>query len=87
MGSVRASGLLRSLLASGTVLGLMGLDAPQVGPDSDAIEYLVSARLVLGLVFISAELRHVTLRNRRLTQQLQVASGAFADLLQRQSEE
>jgi hypothetical protein len=73
--------------ASDTVLGLMGLDAPQVGPDSDTIEYLVSAALVLGLVFTGAKLRHMTLRNRRLTQQLQVASSAFADLLQRQFEE
>ena len=55
--------------------------------DSDVIEALVTIALFLGLVFTGSELRRVLRRQDRLTDQLKVASGAFAEVLETRFQE
>ena len=52
----------------------------------DWLEYLVSATLLIGLGFIAFELRNMIHRDRRLSQQVGIASGAFAEILEAQFE-
>jgi len=49
--------------------------------DSDAVEAVVTVALFLGLAFTGSELRQMMRREDRINDQLKVASGAFADLL------
>lgn len=46
------------------------------------LETLIVAALVFGLIFTANEIRQVLGRQRRMEQQLQIASGAFAQLLE-----
>lgn len=50
--------------------------------ESDVIEALVSFALFFGLAFTASELRKMMRREDQITDQLKVASGAFADLLE-----
>lgn len=50
--------------------------------DSDILEYLVTLALFFGLVFTATELRNLLRRQDQINDQLKVASGAFADLLE-----
>lgn len=60
------------------------------GPDlvgaehSDSLETGVTLCLLLGTLFSGWELRKTLMRESRMKRQLDVASGAFADLLERQ---
>ncbi len=49
--------------------------------DSDLVEGIVTVTLFLGLAFTATELRRALSHQTRLTEQLQVASGAFQTLL------
>ncbi|MEX3017821.1 helix-turn-helix transcriptional regulator [Gymnodinialimonas hymeniacidonis] len=49
--------------------------------DSDIVEGIVTVTLFLGLAFTATELRRALGHQTRLTEQLQVASGAFQALL------
>ncbi|NND43475.1 MAG: helix-turn-helix transcriptional regulator [Silicimonas sp.] len=49
---------------------------------SDILEYAVSLALALSTLFTGFELRRMIRRDKRMTRQLDVASGAFADLLE-----
>ena len=50
----------------------------------DIMEALISFALLGGTLFVGWELRKATLREKRMRQQLDVASGAFADILHAQ---
>lgn len=50
--------------------------------ESDVVEALVTIALFLGLAFTGSELRKLMQRQDQMTDQLKVASGAFADLLE-----
>ena len=50
--------------------------------ESDVIEAIVTAALFMGLVFTGSELRQMLRRQDKITDQLKIASGAFADLLE-----
>lgn len=50
--------------------------------ESDVVEAIITLALFLGLAFTASELRHVLRRQDQITDQLKVASGAFADLLE-----
>lgn len=52
----------------------------------DWLEYLVTATLFISFAFTAMELKKVIIRNHRLTQQIQIASGAFAEILSAQFE-
>lgn len=54
------------------------------GETSDLLEAGVTLCLVLGTVFTGWELRSLMQRTSKLRQQLGIASGAFADILQKQ---
>lgn len=50
--------------------------------ESDAIEALVTIALFVGLAFTGSELRKLLRRQTHLDDQIRVASGAFADVLE-----
>ena len=50
--------------------------------ESDVVEGLVTIALFLGLVFTGSELRQMMRREDKITDQLKIASGAFAELLE-----
>jgi len=50
--------------------------------DSDIIEGIVAFALLVSLAFTASELRKLMQRHQRLTDQIDVASGAFADVLE-----
>ena len=50
--------------------------------ENDIVEIVVTLALVLGLAFTASELRVLLKRQDQITDQLKVASGAFADLLE-----
>lgn len=54
------------------------------GEASDLLEAGVTLCLILGTIFTGWELRSMFRRERKLSQQIEVASGAFAELLQRE---
>lgn len=54
-------------------------------PDTDigdGLEYAVAFALLIGTVFTGLELRKLMQRDRRITRQLGIASGAFEDILE-----
>ena len=60
------------------------LGVPEItGEASDLLEAAVTLCLILGTIFTGWELRSMLQRERKLNQQIEMASGAFADLLQR----
>lgn len=63
---------------------LLGWEQADSESESDWLEYLIAAALLLGVIFTGLELREMVLRERRMADQLDIASGAFADLLERQ---
>jgi len=50
--------------------------------ENDIVETVVTLALILGLAFTASELRALLKRQDQITDQLKVASGAFADLLE-----
>ncbi len=50
--------------------------------DSDVVEAIVTIALFLGLAFSASELRKLMRRQDQIDDQLKVASGAFAELLE-----
>lgn len=54
--------------------------AMQIG-ESDTLEYLITVLLAASLLFTGHQLLALLTRQKRLEQQMQIASGAFADLL------
>lgn len=56
------------------------------GAFSDVLEACVALCLLLGTLFAGWELRKTLLREARMQQQLNVASGAFAEIMQNQFE-
>ena len=64
---------------------LMDLTLPgstNIVVESDVIEAVVTFALFFGLAFTGSELRKMIQREDHITDQLKVASGAFADLLE-----
>ena len=55
--------------------------------DSDVVEGIVTVALFLGLAFTATELRQMLRRQSEMTDQLKIASGAFADLLETRFDE
>lgn len=55
--------------------------------ESDVVEGIVTIALFLSLAFTASELRQMMQREDRITDQLKIASGAFADLLEVRFEE
>ncbi|MEL6450596.1 MAG: hypothetical protein AAFQ19_05005 [Pseudomonadota bacterium] len=55
--------------------------------ESDVLEGAVTVALFLGLAFTGSELRKMLRREDQITDQLKVASGAFADLLETRFDE
>ena len=55
--------------------------------ESDVVEGVVTVALFLGLAFTGSELRRIMRRQNEITDQLKVASGAFADLLETRFDE
>ncbi len=60
---------------------LAGWGEQGFGFDDDLVEIVVVAGLIIGLVFVAAELRALLRRHERTEAQLKVASGAFFELL------
>lgn len=50
--------------------------------ESDLAEAVVTTALFLGLIFTANELRLLMTRQRKLTDQIDIASGAFAEVLE-----
>lgn len=50
--------------------------------ESDVMEYLITGVLVVSLLFTGRQLFLLLTRQKRLEQQMQIASGAFAELLE-----
>ncbi len=63
------------------VADLLGMDDFPGGIDHAALESVVVLALVLGILFISMEIRKVQQRQKRMEVQLKAASGAFFELL------
>ncbi|RVT82836.1 LuxR family transcriptional regulator [Rhodobacteraceae bacterium CCMM004] len=64
------------------VLDFLGLQAETGLRNLDAFEYFVAAALMVGVVFIAREIARLTRRHRRMADQIAVASGRFADLIE-----
>lgn len=69
------------------ILDALGIEHVWGVRESDLVEYLIAVALVLGVVFTGLELRRMTSRHRAMAAQLQVASGAFAELLDQHFED
>lgn len=65
-----------------TFLDLITPTYSNVLAESDIVEALVTGALFLGLIFTGSELRKMMRHADHMTDQLKVASGAFADLLE-----
>ena len=69
--------------AADTYLDFFGGPETQ-GDTSDVIEAFVTLCLVIGAIFTGFEIRKVFRREAQLKRQIDVASGAFADIMQRE---
>ncbi|MEP1206214.1 MAG: LuxR family transcriptional regulator [Rhizobiaceae bacterium] len=70
--------------------GLMDLFGPQGQGEtrySDRFEYVIAAVLGISVIFTGYQLRNILIRQKRMEDQLMVASGAFAELLDKHFEE
>jgi len=63
------------------VIDALGLEQALGFRDSDSFEYAVAVALVVGVIFTGLEIKKMLGRQRRMEDQLKVASGAFAELL------
>ena len=66
------------------IFDFLGWEHGLAGRESETMEYLLAAALVLSVGFTGAELLKLTRRDRDLTRQIGVASGEFAKILERQ---
>lgn len=64
------------------IVDFFGLIALPALRKTDSFEYVMASALILSLVFTGILLRLVALRQQRMADQLKVASGAFAELLE-----
>lgn len=67
-----------------TLSDLMGWDAASPANDSDLFEYLISGVLIVSVLFTGAQMINMAKREKYLSQQLGIASGAFSDLMEKQ---
>ena len=74
-------GICVFFLAIDVVIDLAGIDYETHIQGSDAVEYLVVAALAVSLAVSLFEVRRVLGRQKRMEQQINAASGAFAKLL------
>ena len=74
-------GICAAFYLGDAVKDMLGLEQAADGPESDILEFLLAPALVLSVVFTGLELRRMSARNKQMAAQLQVASGAFAELL------
>ncbi len=70
-----------------TLSDILGWEAASPANDSDLFEYLISGVLILSVLFTGLQLIKMAKREKYLSQQLGVASGAFADLMEKQFED
>ncbi|MCT8159706.1 helix-turn-helix transcriptional regulator [Pseudoruegeria sp. SHC-113] len=66
------------------LVDVLGLEGRLPFAESDTFEYVISAALVLSLVFTGRELRRAARREKNMERQIGIASGAFAELLAEQ---
>jgi len=57
-------------------------EPPAAESENDALEYAVSFALLIGTCFTGLELRKLVQREKRMQHQLDIASGAFAEVLE-----
>ncbi len=70
--------------------GLMDIISPggqQESRYSDRFEYVIAGVLILSVVFTGYQLRNMFSKQKRMEDQLMVASGAFAELLEKHFDE
>lgn len=70
-----------------TLSDILGWDAASPANDSDFFEYLISGVLILSVIFTGLQLIKMTKREKYLSQQLGLASGAFGELMEKQFED
>ncbi len=66
-----------------TAIELLGWDDTGLLIDSDRLEYAVTLALVLGIAVTWTEIRRLTTRDRDLSRQVELATGAFGSVLER----
>ncbi|WP_299304668.1 helix-turn-helix transcriptional regulator [uncultured Litoreibacter sp.] len=76
-----------AFFAFDAVSDFLGWEAKSPLRDMDVYEYVFAAVLVVSLAITAREIVKMQRRQKRLKQQVDVASGAFAELLERQFEE
>lgn len=81
-GLLLLQGFCAAFFLGDAVMDVFGIEQAAGLGESEALEYVVTAALVLGVAFTAWELRRMIARDRRISTQLEVASGAFADLLE-----
>jgi len=64
------------------IVELLGLDNERSLTESDRFEYLIVTALVFSLAFTGRHLHTLMTRQKRMENQLKVAAGAFAELLE-----
>lgn len=71
---------------SDTVLDITGLEqiAEQAAgaKDSDIVEYIVSFALIIGAVLTGFEIKKLLDRQKKMSDQIKIASGAFVELME-----
>ncbi len=67
---------------SDAILDLQPGLATAESDESDTLEYAVAFALLIGTIFTGFELRRMMQRDRRMTHQLDIATGAFAEVLE-----
>lgn len=70
-----------------TLSDILGWQAASPVNDNDLFEYLISGILFLSVAFTGLQLMKMAKREKYLSQQLGVASGAFAELMEKQFED
>lgn len=70
-----------TFIAYEALFDILGIEHATGWRDSDAFEYMVAAALILGTVFTGFQLRKVLARHARMETQLEIAQGAFFQVL------
>lgn len=71
-----------AMLMTEALADLFGAEPSRDTPDDDTFEYLIVGALVFSLVASAFEIRRVLGRQKRMENQIKVASGEFAKLLE-----
>ena len=69
------------------IFDLLGPEGEVESRYSDRFEYLIAAVLIVSVVFTAIQLQNMFDRQKRIEDQLMIASGAFAELLDRHFDE